>query len=85
MTSGGLWAEVDISAHGVDILSYLPGGQLATYSGTSFAAPCVAGLAALHISQRPNLSPSELEELLKRIAIDVGPPGKDPKTGWGVL
>jgi len=77
--------EVDLASLGVDVLSLMPGGLLATESGTSFAAPRVAGLAALHLSQRPNLSPEEVEELLKRSAIDVGPPGKDPETGWGVL
>jgi len=77
--------EVDISAPGVDVLSYLPGGQLADYSGTSFAAPCVAGLAAFHLSQNPDLTPEEVEALLKASAVDVGEPGKDPQTGWGAV
>jgi len=77
--------QVDLATLGVDVLSFLPGGLLGTASGTSFAAPRVAGLAALHLSERPNLSPEEVEELLRQSAIDAGTPGKDPKTGWGVI
>jgi len=66
LTSSGWWAEVDISAPGVDALSYLPGGQLAAYSGTSFAAPYVAVLAAFHLSQTPDLTPEEVEALCSR-------------------
>ena len=76
---------VDLSAHGVDVFSYLPGGEMATLSGTSFAAPCVAGVAAFHISQNAGLSPEEVESLLRAGAVDVGEPGPDPETGEGVV
>jgi len=77
--------ELDLASLGVGVLSFLPGGLLGTASGTSFAAPRVAGLAALHLSERPNLSPEEVKELLKQSASDVHVPGKDPETGWGVI
>jgi subtilisin family serine protease len=39
--------HVDVSAPGVNVISAFPGGYFAVVSGTSFAAPVVAGEAAL--------------------------------------
>lgn len=55
----------DLVAPGVQIRSALPGGRYASWDGTSGAAPHVSGLAALVLESNPNLSVSELEDILK--------------------
>ncbi|WP_159581863.1 S8 family serine peptidase [Alteromonas sp. KUL106] len=55
---------VDIAAPGTAILSTIPGNGYAAYSGTSMATPHVAGAAALVWSLNPELTPSEMKELL---------------------
>jgi len=54
----GIW--VDIAAPGINILSAIPGNQWAYASGTSMAAPVVAGVAALVASVHPEWDSQEL-------------------------
>ena len=54
-------------------------------SGTSFASPYAAAVAALVLSERPGLSPQEVENILKASAVDYGDPGTDILFGWGVV
>ena len=56
--------SVDLGAPGSAIYSTVPGNSYATYSGTSMATPHVAGVAALVLSLNPELSTSELKQLL---------------------
>lgn len=77
--------EMELVAPGEDVLSYKPGGELATGSGTSFAAPHVAGTAALILSKRPQISLSELKEILRDSARDLGKSGKDKTAGYGII
>lgn len=63
---------VDISAPGVNILSTGNLGRTSPgihssvyYSGTSQAAPHVAGVASLALTMRPNLTPDQVEQLLQ--------------------
>lgn len=53
-------------------------------SGTSMAAPHVAGVAALLYSQGIT-SPRAIEAALKRTARDLGTPGRDDEYGFGLI
>ncbi len=53
--------------------------------GTSFAAPQVAGAAALLMALRPDLTASQAARLLAQTARDVHRPGRDAATGPGEL
>jgi subtilisin family serine protease len=53
--------------------------------GTSQAAPHVAGVAVLVRSQYPSWTNQQVVDQLFSTANDQGPPGKDPKYGYGVV
>ncbi|WP_170936527.1 S8 family peptidase [Paenibacillus aquistagni] len=55
---------ITITAPGVDILSTSRGGGFGTESGTSMAAPHVTGTIALMLSLKPNLSASDIQQIL---------------------
>jgi len=75
--------HVDVSAPGVDIWTALPGGLGTYHSGTSFAVPyATAIVAALY----PSLAVKTKVELIKHMNfVDLGPPGKDPIYGHGLV
>lgn len=53
--------------------------------GTSYAAPQVAALAAMIKSYDPALTNSEIVQLIKDSATDLGAAGRDNETGYGVI
>jgi subtilisin family serine protease len=54
-------------------------------SGTSFSAPQIAGAAALLFSAFPNLTATQVVDLLLSNASDAGAAGTDPIYGRGIL
>ncbi|MBW4564269.1 MAG: S8 family serine peptidase [Mojavia pulchra JT2-VF2] len=57
-----------VTAPGVDIESTLPGDQYGNYSGTSMAAPHVAGVVALMLSANRNLTDSQVRQIITQTA-----------------
>jgi type VII secretion-associated serine protease mycosin len=76
---------IDVAAPGVGIASTYPGNQYAALSGTSMASPHVAALAALIRSVNPTLKNTEVMDIIRQTAEDLGPPGKDPYFGYGQI
>jgi subtilisin family serine protease len=54
-------------------------------AGTSFSAPIVSGAAAWLWTVRPELDASQVAEIIRRSARDIGAPGRDPESGFGLL
>jgi hypothetical protein len=80
----------DLAAPGDAITAAVPesfraGGFAPGLGGTSFAAPIVAAAAAWVWTARPTLEKTQLVELLRRATRDVGAPGRDADTGFGLL
>nr|WP_257823120.1 S8 family peptidase [Salipaludibacillus agaradhaerens] len=63
---------LELSAPGVSVLSTTPGGNYASYNGTSMASPHVAGVAAQVWQARPNLSNAQLRQILNASAQNLG-------------
>jgi subtilisin family serine protease len=76
---------VDLMAPGVGIHTTASGSNTsyATVSGTSFAAPLVAGLAALIWSADPALTPDQVEQIIKQSCDDLGTAGVNNTFGYG--
>jgi subtilisin family serine protease len=73
---------VEVAAPGDGIFSTLPGTLLyGSLSGTSMAAPHVAGLAGLLRAR--GYSPAQTRRRIRAGADDLGPSGRDARFGYG--
>ncbi|MCR9217632.1 MAG: S8 family serine peptidase [bacterium] len=75
--------QVEVAAPGVDVLTTTISGGYDEASGTSFAAPYSAALAALIWSEAPCLTNAEVRQHMIDTADDVHTGGFDNFTGWG--
>jgi hypothetical protein len=55
------------------------------FGGTSASAPQAAGMAALCLSRHPGWSGAQVRHALEKAAKDLGPPGHDCETGYGMI
>jgi major intracellular serine protease len=86
--------RVDIAAPGEKVLSTYPPRIFAVLNGTSMATPFVSGVVALMLakhrnpeyeSKTPVVTQKDLIEHLRKTAIDIGPTGPDPDSGFGLI
>ncbi len=59
-----------VTAPGVNVYSTVPGNQYDIYSGTSMAAPHVAGVVALMLSANPNLTDAQVRQIVTETAVN---------------
>jgi hypothetical protein len=75
---------IDVAAPGVRVHSpAAPGAGFET--GTSFAAPFVTAVLAARIAAGAPDDAKALHALLAETSRDLGPPGRDPEFGWGLV
>lgn len=80
-SSYGNW--VTVSAPGKSILTTSNGGGYSYASGTSFSAPITAGLGALILSVNPNLTATQVVDIIKQGVDDKWTTGFDQYFGYG--
>jgi hypothetical protein len=81
---------LDVVAPGVAMvaaspLSHDPSGFSSNLKGTSFSAPVVAAAAAWVWTLRPTLDVTQMLDLLRQSARDIGAPGFDSASGFGIV
>ncbi len=79
----------DVAAPGTAFVADVPMNRSPngydSFSGTSFSAPLVSAAAAWVWTMRPTLTVSQLSQILRSTARDIGPPGFDNASGWGIV
>lgn len=75
---------VGVAAPGIDMVSTVPVGGHCVDQGTSFAAPYVAGVAALIRAKHPKWTYKQVITQIEQTA-DRTKPDRDDFVGWGVV
>ena len=84
-TTDGRFKPELVAPSGVSTVSYGESEEFYGYTGTSAAAPHVAGAAALIKSANPSYSRTQLWDALIEATVDIGPRGRDNDSGYGKL
>jgi subtilisin len=86
---GGL---LELAAPGVDILSTTVNGEYRTLDGTSQAAACVSGVAALYFASLATdlnfdgaVDHKDVRQMLRLTSRELGAAGKDEQFGYGLV
>ncbi|GJQ64546.1 MAG: hypothetical protein SCALA702_35990 [Melioribacteraceae bacterium] len=83
--TGSLLIKPEAGAPGVNVRSSYAGGGYTQLSGTSMAAPHVAGAVTLLRQFAPQLTGKQIKEALYATAKDLGDPGEDNTYGMGLI
>lgn len=85
LVEAGRGKQVMLAAPGADLIAATLQSEMSNVRGTSFAAPLVAGLLAIHID-KPNQDAAKTAlTLLINQARDLGSTGYDTTYGYGVV
>src|SRR3954447_94086 len=84
---------IDVSAPGTDVLTAVPTAfdedgtpdGLTSVAGTSVSSPIVAAATTWVVQRRPRLANDQVVEAIRRSATDLGKPGWERSTGYGLL
>lgn len=81
-------SNVDVHANGFEVPSYVPGGQILNFSGTSMASPNVSNLAAKLLAVKSDLTMAQVVSLIT-LASDRSEDGRinliNPKRSFELL
>lgn len=76
---------IDIVAPGSGVYSTTGASSYGSMSGTSFASPIAAGVAALAFSLNPSFTPEQVESFIFGSCKDLGTAGEDTLYGHGLV
>ena len=78
-------SEVDLFAPGEEVTSVIPGNSYMISEGTSVAAPVVSGIAAMLRAYFPELTASQVKEILKQSVRPMLTDGKRYSSSGGIV
>jgi len=82
-TCDSVTIKPEVVAPGVNIYSADKGGGYRLRSGTSMAAPFIAGMVALMRQYNPDATVAQIKQAIIGSAVDLGPAGNDNSYGHG--